>query len=150
MAIQIFDHLSNCRALKYLHSMDVTHGTIKSRKILLDSSKPAKLVDGNMKEDDNEKTKTARVCKFHWTAPEILMGDVVSASPDINSFGVVLSGLDTHLVSYEDIIHAESGRPLSCMMKTNVQFFLPRIDSFHGHAVSVTQARRPANSFAVG
>ncbi|KAH9143594.1 hypothetical protein AeRB84_012387 [Aphanomyces euteiches] len=98
--------------LVHLHSMNVIHRDVKSRNIMLDSSKPAKLMDVSTSKDHIEVTMTFAVGTFRWMAPEVILDQAYTASADIYSFGVVLSEIDTHQVPYQDKVHPATGRRL--------------------------------------
>ncbi|KAH9125815.1 hypothetical protein LEN26_009502 [Aphanomyces euteiches] len=111
---EIIHHL--VEGLLYLHSMYVIHSDVKSRNVLLDSLKPAKLANVNTMEMSVEDTMIAQLATFRWMAPEVILDESYSSASDVYSFGVVLAELDTHRVSYRDIIHPESGERLTDTM----------------------------------
>ncbi|CAK4960231.1 unnamed protein product [Aphanomyces euteiches] len=111
---EIIHHL--VEGLLYLHSMNVIHSDVKSRNVLLDSLKPAKLANVNTMEMSVEDTMIAQLATFRWMAPEVILDESYSSASDIYSFGVVLAELDTHRVPYRDIIHPESGERLTDTM----------------------------------
>ncbi|TMW63846.1 hypothetical protein Poli38472_002787 [Pythium oligandrum] len=93
-----------CEAVFYLHSLQpaLIHRDIKSRNILVDSRKGAKLSDfGESRERTVHSTMTAGVGTARWVAPEIIIGEDYSELADIYSLGVLLTELDTHLIPFE-------------------------------------------------
>nr|CCA15806.1 protein kinase putative [Albugo laibachii Nc14] len=97
--------LQICEAICYLHSLQpaLIHRDIKSRNVLIDSVKGAKLTDfGESRERTFQHTMTAGVGTARWVAPEIILGEDYSELADIYSFGVLLSELDTHMIPYEN------------------------------------------------
>lgn len=95
-----------CEAVYYLHSLatPLIHRDIKSRNILMDSHKGAKLSDfGESRERTFQQTMTAGVGTARWVAPEIILGEDYSELADIYSLGVLLTELDTHKIPYQDM-----------------------------------------------
>ncbi|KAF0691526.1 Aste57867_17277 [Aphanomyces stellatus] len=98
--------------LVYLHSLAMIHRDLKSRNILLDATKPAKLADFGISRLDVGETMTLGVGTCRWMAPEVLTDKYYTNAVDVYSFGVVLSELDTHLVPYADVLN-DQGEPMS-------------------------------------
>ncbi|ETV92048.1 TKL protein kinase [Aphanomyces invadans] len=84
--------------LAYLHSLPVIHRDLKSRNVLMDTVKPAKLTDFGVSKEDTQETMTVGVGTYRWMAPEILQFNHYSVAADIFSFGMVLSELDSHKI----------------------------------------------------
>ncbi|CEG44066.1 tkl protein kinase [Plasmopara halstedii] len=100
-----------CEAVYYLHSLQpaLIHRDIKSRNILVDSNKGAKLSDfGESRERTVARTMTAGVGTARWVAPEIILGEDYSELADIYSLGVLLTELDTHQIPYQTLGLEES------------------------------------------
>ncbi|KAG2915126.1 hypothetical protein PC114_g7928 [Phytophthora cactorum] len=97
--------------LYYLHSLQpaLIHRDIKSRNILVDSQKGAKLSDfGESRERTVARTMTAGVGTARWVAPEIILGEDYSELADIYSLGVLLTEMDTHQIPYQTLGLEES------------------------------------------
>ncbi|KAF0688646.1 Aste57867_19758 [Aphanomyces stellatus] len=60
------------QGLVYLHARNVIHRDLKSRNILLDSTKGTKLTDFGMSKADEHQTMTTGVGTTRWMAPEVL------------------------------------------------------------------------------
>ncbi|CAK4135574.1 unnamed protein product [Aphanomyces euteiches] len=144
-------------ALVYLHVMDpkVIHRDLKSRNVLMDPEKGAKVTDfGVSREAMDQETLTQGVGTYRWMAPEALMDDHYSTSADIYSFGIVLSELTTHQLPYSDMTHA-NGHPLSDtaiiaqVMRGDLQptfgheprFF--QLNAFAKKCLDITPSKRP-------
>ncbi|KAH9095160.1 hypothetical protein Ae201684P_015610 [Aphanomyces euteiches] len=105
--------LSVAEGLFYLHIQHLIHRDVKSRNILMDSVKGAKLGDfGASKEVIFGDTMTAVVGTLRWMAPEMMLFKPYTSAVDIYSFGVVLSELSTHKLPYANALDAK-GRALS-------------------------------------
>ncbi|RLO05287.1 hypothetical protein DYB28_002832 [Aphanomyces astaci] len=105
--------LSIADGLCYLHSMNVIHRDIKSRNVLLDSTKGTKLTDFGISKEDIQATMTVGVGTFRWMAPEVLQDQGYDVSADIYSFGMLLSEFDTHRVPYEDMKNSITRQPIA-------------------------------------
>ncbi|KAF1788073.1 Leucine-rich repeat domain, L domain-like [Phytophthora cactorum] len=98
--------LTACRSAKQSCSI---HRDIKSRNILVDSQKGAKLSDfGESRERTVARTMTAGVGTARWVAPEIILGEDYSELADIYSLGVLLTEMDTHQIPYQTLGLEES------------------------------------------
>ncbi|RHY45802.1 hypothetical protein DYB38_012600, partial [Aphanomyces astaci] len=82
--------LSIADGLCYLHSMNVIHRDVKSRNVLLDSTKGTKLTDFGISKEDIQATRTVGVGTFRWMAPEVLQDQGYTISADIYSFDSAL------------------------------------------------------------
>ncbi|OQR89840.1 protein kinase, partial [Achlya hypogyna] len=101
--------------LVYLHTFKtpIIHRDLKSRNILMDSTKGTKLTDfGTSRTAEVDDTMTAGIGTYQWMAPEIVAGTSYSAAADVYSFGIVLSEMCTHKVPYSDLRHPKTGKPL--------------------------------------
>ncbi|EQC38392.1 TKL protein kinase [Saprolegnia diclina VS20] len=111
--------LSIAKGLTYLHTCDVpiVHRDLKSRNVLLDSTKGTKLTDFGISRSvhvhDDDKQLTNGVGTYQWMAPEVICGTDYSVAADIYSFGVLLSEFSTHKVPYADVLHPVHGRPVT-------------------------------------
>ncbi|KAF0729045.1 hypothetical protein Ae201684_013344 [Aphanomyces euteiches] len=98
--------------LVYMHSLNIIHRDIKSRNILLDSTKGTKLADFGISKEDIQATMTVGVGTFRWMAPEVIQSQYYTTSSDIYSFGVLLSEFSTHQLPYQDMKNPSSGLPM--------------------------------------
>ncbi|KAF0690145.1 Aste57867_18470 [Aphanomyces stellatus] len=100
--------------LVYLHSLHLVHRDLKSRNILLDTTKPAKLADFGISKEVFDETMTLGIGTYRWMAPEMLGDKHYTNAVDVYSFGVVLSELETHNVPYANVLN-DRGAPISDM-----------------------------------
>ncbi|CAK4114242.1 unnamed protein product [Aphanomyces euteiches] len=105
--------LSIAEGLVYLHSMDIVHRDIKSRNVLLDSTKGTKLTDFGISKEDIQATMTVGVGTFRWMAPEVLQDKHYTIAADIYSLGVIMSELDTQCIPYHEIRNPMNGQPIA-------------------------------------
>ncbi|KAG9401153.1 hypothetical protein AC1031_009908 [Aphanomyces cochlioides] len=148
--------LDIAEGLVYLHTMDskIVHRDLKSRNILLDSKKGAKITDfGIARETDDFATLTLNLGTYRWMAPEVLKDGHYSESADLFSFGVILSELDTGILPYSDLT-APNGRPytdLNLMQEVTAGRLLPTFSQecptwFYNlgrHCLSIDPTKRP-------
>ncbi|KAF0696704.1 Aste57867_12558 [Aphanomyces stellatus] len=99
--------------LVYLHSMNVIHRDMKSRNILLDSTKGTKLTDFGISKEDEQQTMTMGVGTLRWMAPEIILEKHYTVAADIYSFGMVLSEFDSHQIPFHDLTNPITGQLVS-------------------------------------
>ncbi|KAF0701041.1 Aste57867_8487 [Aphanomyces stellatus] len=107
------DIYSILQGLSYLHALNIIHRDVKSRNILLDSSKDAKLTDFGISKEDIQVTMTMGVGTFRWMAPEVIQDQAYTVAADIYSFGCVLAEFDTHHVPYHDMKNPVNGQPIA-------------------------------------
>ncbi|EQC41337.1 TKL protein kinase [Saprolegnia diclina VS20] len=104
--------LSVAQALVYLHNLKIIHRDLKSRNVLVDSLKGAKLCDfGVARLASSHDTMTVGVGTYRWMAPEVLSENQYTVAADVFSFGMVLSEIVTHRIPYADI-KSRTGQPL--------------------------------------
>ncbi|KAF0686456.1 Aste57867_21733 [Aphanomyces stellatus] len=99
--------------LVYLHSMDIIHRDVKSRNVLLDSTKRTKLTDFGISKDDMMHTMTLGIGTFRWMAPEVIQDQGYTVSADMYSFGMVMTEFDSHDIPFHDVKNRANGQPLS-------------------------------------
>ncbi|OQR91825.1 protein kinase [Achlya hypogyna] len=95
------------QGLLYLHTFHppIIHRDLKSRNVLLDTTKGTKLADFGQSRAIDASTLTSDVGTYQWMAPEVIEGKRYSVAADVYSFGVVLSEFSTHRVPYSDAVH---------------------------------------------
>lgn len=107
--------LDTIDAIVYLHSLSpvIIHRDLKSRNILVDSKKGAKLGDFGISAAKRDRDMTTGVGTTRWLAPELARGEIkYTEAVDIYSFGVILSELDTHELPFYDAKSKDTGEKL--------------------------------------
>ncbi|KAH9145559.1 hypothetical protein AeRB84_010549 [Aphanomyces euteiches] len=104
-----WDHKLKCvqeivHGLKYIHQLPRVHGALRSKNVLLDTSKGAKLTNFYVL----GAPLAARA--YQWAAPEVLSSNRFSASADIYSLGVILWELESHKVPFADLKNDRTGK----------------------------------------
>ncbi|DBA00907.1 TPA: hypothetical protein N0F65_006107 [Lagenidium giganteum] len=103
-------------AIVYLHSLSVPiiHRDLKSRNILIDSKKGAKLADFGVSATKRNDDMTTGVGTARWLAPELARGETkYTEAVDIYSFGVILAEMDTHELPFSDAMNFNGTEKLS-------------------------------------
>ena len=90
--------------MRFLHSLNIVHGDLKSGNIIVDHEGRAKIADFGMKSLNKQTWSHSRnmVSTLAWTAPEVMehCGEV-QMSGDVYSFGVILLELSTGQIPWE-------------------------------------------------
>ncbi|OQR94009.1 protein kinase [Achlya hypogyna] len=102
------------KALAYIHAIPIVHRDLKSKNILLDGRKGAKITDFASAKAmlDNVATMTQGIGTFRWLAPEVLLESRCSAAADIYSLGVIMTEMSAYRRPYSELVD-EKGKPLS-------------------------------------
>ncbi|EQC35332.1 TKL protein kinase [Saprolegnia diclina VS20] len=104
--------LAIAAGLVYLHSLSIIHRDLKSRNVLLDSTKGTKLTDFGASRELSSEMMTLGVGTCRWMAPEVLLDTHYTTAVDVYSFGVLLSELATHCLPYHTLRN-DCGMPLA-------------------------------------
>ncbi|KAJ7834746.1 kinase-like domain-containing protein, partial [Mycena leptocephala] len=104
--------LGVAEGLEYLHSSDVIHGDLKAVNVLIDGQGNPRLCDfglSRMVEDRKvwDTTSTGPKGTTRWMAPELLNGEVKSATPksDVYSYGMTCLEILTSQVPFFNYRH---------------------------------------------
>ncbi|KAG9410503.1 hypothetical protein AC1031_018544 [Aphanomyces cochlioides] len=90
--------------LKYIHQLPRVHGALRSKNVLLDTSKGAKLTNFYVL------GAPLAAGAYQWAAPEVLSSNRFSASADIYSLGVILWELESHKVPFAGFKNDRTGK----------------------------------------
>lgn len=90
--------------MRFLHSLNIVHGDLKSSNVIVDYDGRAKIADFGMKSLTKQTWSHSRnmVSTLAWTAPEVMEhSGVVQLTADVYSFGVILLELSTGQIPWE-------------------------------------------------
>jgi len=90
------------KAMSFLHQSDVVHRDLKSKNVLINEDKRAKVSDfgfAKLKEESQSLVSSIGGT-FAWMAPEALRGEQINAKADVYSFGVILWELMTNQIPW--------------------------------------------------
>ncbi|KDO17217.1 TKL protein kinase [Saprolegnia parasitica CBS 223.65] len=106
--------LQIANALAYIHAIPIVHRDLKSKNVLVDGKKGAKITDFASAKAmrENASTMTQGIGTFRWLAPEVLMESRYSAPADVYSLGVLLAEMSMYKRPYSDLVD-DHGKPLS-------------------------------------
>jgi len=93
------------KAMSFLHQSGVVHRDLKSKNVLINEDKRAKVSDfgfAKLKEESQSLVSSIGGT-FAWMAPEALRGEQINAKADVYSFGVVLWELMTNQIPWADL-----------------------------------------------